>query len=115
VNSVTKSGTNAWHGDVFEFLRNYTVNARDFFATGQDGLKRNQFGGVIGGAIKKDKLFFFLGYQGTTVRQTPISSSAFVPTATTPQGVFSPFKSAACNNGVAKTLGAPFGQNGLPA
>ena len=71
VNSVTKSGSNALHGDAFEFLRNYAVNSRDFFATGKDGLKRNQFGGVIGGAIKKDKLFFFLGYQGTTVRQTP--------------------------------------------
>src|SRR5439155_16237038 len=71
VNAVTKSGTNALHGDLFWFLRNYNANARDFFATGQDGLKRNQFGGVLGGALKKDKLFFFLGYQGTTVRQTP--------------------------------------------
>jgi hypothetical protein len=115
VNSVTKSGTNAWHGDAFEFLRNYTVNARDFFATGQDGLKRNQFGGVIGGAIKKDKLFFFLGYQGTTVRQTPISSTAFVPTAQMLQGDFTTFASAGCNNGSAKTLGAPFGTNGFAA
>ena len=112
VNSVTKSGTNALHGDVFEFLRNYAVNARDFFATGQDGLKRNQFGGVIGGALKKDKLFFFLGYQGTLVRQTPISTVAFVPTAQMLQGDFTTFASAACQNGTAKTLAAPFGTNG---
>jgi Carboxypeptidase regulatory-like domain/TonB dependent receptor len=115
VNSVTKSGTNALHGDVFEFLRNYAVNARDFFATGQDGLKRNQFGGVIGGALKKDKLFFFLGYQGTTVRQTPISSLAVVPTAQMLQGDFTAFASAACNNNSAITLKAPFVNQGPDA
>ena len=64
VNSVTKSGTNAFHGDVFEFFRNGAMNGRDFFATTNDQLKRNQFGGVIGGPIKKDKIFFFLGYAG---------------------------------------------------
>ena len=52
VNSVTKSGTNAFHGDAFEFLRNASMNARNFFAAGTDGLKRNQFGGTIGGPIK---------------------------------------------------------------
>jgi len=61
VNAVMKSGTNGFHGDLFEFLRNTDVNARDFFAKGQDGLKRNQFGGVLGGPIRKDKLFFFMG------------------------------------------------------
>lgn len=115
VNSVTKSGSNAFHGDAFEFLRNYAVNARDFFATGQDGLKRNQFGGTFGGAIIKDKLFFFLGYQGTTVRQTPIASIAIVPTPAMLQGNFSTFESAACNNGVAKTLKAPFTNNTIAA
>ena len=114
VNAVTKSGSNSFHGDAFEFLRNYSVNARDFFANGQDGLKRNQFGGVIGGPIMKDKLFFFLGYQGTTVRQTPISSVAFVPTAQMLQGDFTTFVSAPCQNGVARTLAAPFGTNGRP-
>ena len=65
VNAVTKSGTNTFHGDLFEFLRNYDLNGRDFFAptSARDGLKRNQFGGTFGGPIKKDKLFFFLGYQ----------------------------------------------------
>jgi carboxypeptidase family protein/TonB-dependent receptor-like protein len=113
VNSVTKSGSNAIHGDAFEFLRNYSVNARDFFASGPDGLKRNQFGGTIGGAIKKDKLFFFLGYQGTTVRQTPISATAVVPTLQMRQGDFTAFASAACQNGTGKTLAAPFGTNGF--
>ena len=68
VNAVTKSGTNEFHGDVFEFVRNGVFNARNFFAPRRDTLKRNQFGGVIGGPIMKNKLFFFGGYQGTIQR-----------------------------------------------
>src|SRR5206468_8924919 len=68
VNVVTKSGTNAFHGDVFEFLRNGNLNARNFFAPVHDPLKRNQFGGALGGRIVKDKLFFFGTYQGTQIR-----------------------------------------------
>ena len=69
VNVVTKSGTNDFHGTVFEFVRNDVFNANDFFRNfaGQPRaeLKQNQFGGVIGGPIKKNKLFFFGSYQGT--------------------------------------------------
>src|SRR5262245_57945701 len=61
VNAVTKSGTNEFHGDLFEFVRNGSFNARNFFAARRDTLKRNQFGGVIGGPIKTNKLFFFAG------------------------------------------------------
>jgi carboxypeptidase family protein len=61
VNAVTKSGTNEIHGDVFEFIRNGAVNARNSFATTTDSLKRNQFGGTVGGPIVKNKLFFFAG------------------------------------------------------
>jgi hypothetical protein len=110
VDGVMKSGTNSFHGDVFEFMRNSDLNGRDFFATGPDGLKRNQFGGTFGGAIKKDKLFFFLGYQGTFVRQTPIASLTFVPTPQMLQGDFTAFASAACQ-GTAKVLKAPFVNN----
>ena len=66
VNAVTKSGTNEYHGDAFEFVRNTIFNGRDYLATIGDGVKRNQFGGTIGGPIKKNKLFFFAGYQETT-------------------------------------------------
>ena len=65
VSIVTKSGTNAWHGDAFEFIRNGALNARDFFSSSRDQLKRNQFGGSIGGPILKNKLFIFGNYQGT--------------------------------------------------
>jgi Carboxypeptidase regulatory-like domain/TonB dependent receptor len=72
VNVVTKSGTNAFHGSAFEFLRNDALNANDFFRklNNQDRpvLKQNQFGGTFGGPIKKEKLFFFGSYQGTRQR-----------------------------------------------
>src|SRR5205809_583158 len=63
VNIVTKSGTNQVHGNVFEFNRNAILNARNFFAAKRDALKRNQFGGTIGGPIVRDRTFFFAGYQ----------------------------------------------------
>src|SRR5437867_449888 len=81
VNIVTKSGTNAIHGDGFEFLRNGSLNARNFFAPTQDTLKRNQFGGSIGGPIRKDKLFYFGTYQGTRTRSAAQGVIAQVPTA----------------------------------
>ncbi|HXP84795.1 MAG TPA: TonB-dependent receptor [Bryobacteraceae bacterium] len=114
VNSVTMSGTNAFHGDAFEFFRNGDMNARNFFSVAQDTLKRNQFGGVIGGPIKKNTLFFFFGYQGTELRQTPAPTTAFVPTPQMLTGDFSTFASAACQ-GRNVTLGAPYTTiNGKP-
>jgi hypothetical protein len=93
VNIVTKSGANAFHGDLFDFLRNYKLNARNKgISTSQplrDTLKRNQFGGTAGGRIIKDKLFFFGGYQGTRQRSDPSTSTAYVPTAATLKGDFS--------------------------
>src|SRR6266700_1506623 len=98
VNAVTKSGTNAFHGDLFEFLRNGDFNARDFFATSRDTLKRNQFGGTAGGPVIRDKLFFFGGYQRTSQRSDPSSVIAFVPTAAMLTGDFTAFASEACQN-----------------
>ena len=81
VNLVTKSGTNAFHGDAFEFLRNTSLDARNFYSTSRGAFRQNQFGGTGGGPIKHDKLFFFADYQGT--RQvlggagfTPVPSAA---------------------------------------
>lgn len=101
VDAVTKSGTNAFHGDVFYFIRNAALNGRDFFAPTGDALKRNQFGGAVGGPIKKDKLFFFIGVQETMIRQTPTPTPSYVPTAAMLQGNFSAYVANNC-------LGGPF-------
>ena len=63
-NIVTRSGTNDFHGSAWEFLRNNAMDAKSFFADSVEPLKRNQFGGTLGGPIKKDKTFFFLYYEG---------------------------------------------------
>jgi len=65
VNVITKSGTNQFHGDVFEFLRNTDLDAKNFFSAQRGVFIQNQFGGTIGGPIKKDRVFFFADYQGT--------------------------------------------------
>lgn len=65
VNVVTKSGTNKFHGDVFDFLRNTALDARNYFAPERGVFIQNIFGGVIGGPIKRDKAFFFVDFQGT--------------------------------------------------
>jgi len=120
VNVVTKSGTNQFHGTLFEFVRNGNFNARNSFAATQDSLRRNQFGGVIGGPIKKDRVFFFAGYQGTRERTAPPQSLAFVPTQATLNGDFSGLASAACqSSGVARSIlnpvtRTPFPDNQIP-
>ncbi len=112
INAVTKSGTNAFHGDVFEFLRNGALNAQNFYATSKDGLKRNQFGGTFGGPIVQNKLFFFVGEQATIQRSTPTVNRSFVPTAKMLAGDFTDFASPTCQSGNTVTLRAPFGTNG---
>jgi len=114
VNAVTKSGTNALHGNAFEFVRDRRFNAKDPFAAigpdGErvdDGLSRHQYGGTLGGPIVRDKLFFFGAYQGTRVRQQPSEEVQFIPTAAMLAGDFTQFASAACQ-GRAVQLRAPF-------
>jgi hypothetical protein len=105
VEVVTKSGTNQFHGDAFEFVRNGDFDARDFYAATQDTLRQNQFGGTIGGPVKKDKLFGFFGYQGTRIRTAPPSNIAHVPTQAVLSGDWSEIESATCqSSGVARTI-----------
>src|SRR5437667_12498450 len=111
VNGVTKSGTNDFHGDLFEFVRNYKFNARNFFAPKRDSLKRNQFGGTVGGPVIKNKLFFFGGYQGTMTRSDPSDNISFVPTAAALAGDFTTLASPVCNQGRQVTLRTPFSSN----
>ncbi len=69
VNVVTKSGTNSYHGDVYEYFRNTVLNAQGYFNTTRPQLNQNQFGGTFGGPVKKDRTFFFLSYEGRRIRQ----------------------------------------------
>ena len=110
INAVTKSGTNEYHGSAFWFVRNYIFNARTYFAPTRDSLKRNQYGGSLGGPIKQDKLFFFVAYQGTATRQDPTSSITYVPTQDMYNGDFTTVASALCQRR-AVTLGPPFVDN----
>jgi hypothetical protein len=89
VNIVTRAGTNEFHASWFHFIRNGAMNARQFFAPVQDSLKRNQFGGAIGGPVVREKLFFFGTFQGTRLRNTPAGLIRFVPTAQMRRGDFS--------------------------
>ncbi len=69
INVVTKSGTNAFHGDAFEFLRNTSLDARNYFSPTRGAFDQNQFGGTFGGPIRRNKAFFFADYQGTRLTQ----------------------------------------------
>ena len=89
VNVVTKSGTNQFHGDAFEFIRNNVIDATNFFSTSPDQLHEDQFGGVIGGPIVRDKLFFFAGYQRTRTTSAEANSEVYVPTTDNLQGNWS--------------------------
>ncbi|UWZ84607.1 carboxypeptidase regulatory-like domain-containing protein [Occallatibacter riparius] len=89
VNVVTKSGTNNFHGDLFEFVRNGAFNARNYFAPTVDPLKRNQFGATVGGPIHKNTTFFFFGWQKTIIRSVNNATNAIVPTADNLNGNFS--------------------------
>ena len=89
VNAVTRSGTNSFHGNAFEFLRNNYINARNFFSAVPDSLHQNQFGGTFGGPIIRNKLFAFAGYQRQHTTQQQASKQAHIPTAANLLGDFS--------------------------
>ena len=108
VNVVTKSGGNEFHGDAFEYVRNYIFDSKNtaYDSEGapyfRDNLKRNQFGGTLGGPIFKDKLFFFAGWQDTIQRSTNPASTT-IPTAAMLAGNFQPCL------GTTPLLGPPYG------
>ena len=86
INLVTKSGTNEFHGSVFEFHRNSALDARNFFDQEKGAFKRNQFGFSLGGPVIKDKIFLFGSYEGLRERLAT-SSTATVPTADGRNGI----------------------------
>jgi len=89
INVVTKSGTNKWHGSVYEFLRNQSLNAKGYLDLRRADDKQNQFGGTLGGPIKKDRTFFFASYEGRRVVHGISSDPVIVPTAAERAGDFS--------------------------
>lgn len=98
INVVTKSGTNGIHGNGFEFLRNTDLDAANFFQAGQRGAyNQNQFGGTLGGPIKRDKIFFFADYQGNRVIQAVPETIKGAPTSATEGGDFTAIASSFVN------------------
>jgi hypothetical protein len=117
MNGTTKSGTNAFHGVLFEFLRNDKLDARNFFALQRDVLKRNQFGGGIGGPLSipklydgKNRTFFFVNYEGMRQRAGQVFNS-LVPSPAQKTGDFS---AAGLNTIYDPTQAAPFPGNKIP-
>jgi hypothetical protein len=90
INAITKSGTNGFHGDAFEFLRNDKLDAKNYFTQGKSELRRNQFGYAAGGPFWKNKIFWFSDYQGTRQVQGAETGLVTVPTADQRSGNFDP-------------------------
>jgi hypothetical protein len=116
INVITKSGTNAFHGDAFEFLRNTDLDARNYFSPTRGEFDQNQFGGTLGGPIRKDKIFFFADYQGTRSTQGTDTGQIPVPSAQDRTGNLSDLASSfvttdANGNTVPTTLSGPYFAN----
>jgi hypothetical protein len=114
---VTKSGTNSFHGDVYDFLRNDDMDTRNFFAAQVEPLHRNQYGATLGGPIRHDKDFFFLYYEGQRDTQGE-TQAAIVPTAQERTGNFSGLTNPATGQPeplINEFTGQPFPNNQIPA
>ncbi len=103
VNVVTKCGGNQIHGSAFEFLRNTDLDARNFFSPDRSFYRQNQFGGTVGGPIKKDKIFYFADYQGTRTAEGLDTGLIPVPTLAERSGNFSALASQ-----LTGTVGGPY-------
>ena len=110
VNIVTKSGSNSFHGSLYEYLRNDVLDARNFFALEKPPLKRNQFGGALGGPIIRQHTYFFVNYEGTRLRQG-VTDTATVPSLLEKQGDFSQDSVKPID----PATGLPFPQNKIPS
>ena len=79
ISVITKSGSNGFHGNAFDFLRNTDLDARNYFSPTRGAFRQNQFGGTFGGPIRRDKIFFFADYQGTRQTQGIDTGNISVP------------------------------------
>ena len=94
INVVTKSGSNEVHGDGFEFLRNTDLDARNYFSPDRGTFRQNQYGGTVGGPMRRDKIFYFFDYQGTQQTQGTDTGSIPVPSAQDRRGDLSDLASS---------------------
>jgi hypothetical protein len=116
-NYVFKSGTNQFHGGVFEYFRNTDFDARGFFATTTPVEHQNEFGGTIGGPIKKNKLFFFGSYDGYRYDSASAPGYQSIPTTAERSGNFSAFPQIIYDptSATGSSVRAPFPNNTIPA
>jgi len=113
INVVTKSGSNAFHGDAFEFSRNTDLDARNFFSPTRGAFNQNQFGGTLGGPIRKNRIFFFGDYQGTRSTQGIDSGQIPVPSLADRTGNLSDLANSftttdAKGNSIPTTVSGPY-------
>ncbi len=113
INVVTKSGTNEFHGNLYEFFRNKNLNAKGFFDFEKLDYLQNQFGATLGGPVRKDKTFFFVTYEGDRIRKGTSSDTVAVPTADERAGNFgaTPFGGGVTTDFFAQTLNSRCGLN----
>jgi hypothetical protein len=106
VNVITKSGSNNFHGDVYDYFRNTILNAQGYFNTVKPLLNQNQYGATFGGPLKKDRTFFFLSYEGRRIRQGDPGQVVNVPSSAELTGNFgsTPFGGGIANPFVAQVL-----------
>ena len=103
INVVTKSGGNAFHGSAFEFVRNTDLDAKDYFSTERSTFQQNQYGGTLGGPIRRNKVFFFADYQGQHTKQGQDTGIVAVPSLAERAGDFSDAAST-----LTRTVNGPF-------
>ena len=120
INAVTRSGTNSFHGGTFGYVRNKAFNASNFFASEPDALDRRQYGGFLGGPVKvpgyngTNRTFFFVGWQGTLLKNKTATTTVFAPTDDQRNGNFATC-GAPCNVAIRDPLtGQPFPGNQIP-
>jgi hypothetical protein len=111
ISVVTKAGTNEFHGSAFEFLRNTDLDARNYFSPTRGAFRQNQFGGTVGGPIRRDKLFFFLDYQGTRQTMGVDTGIIAVPSNADRTGDLSDLTTGAAGNQLSGLVSGPYFAN----
>jgi Carboxypeptidase regulatory-like domain len=111
ISVITKSGTNAFHGSAFEFLRNTDLDARNYFSPTRGAFRQNQFGGTFGGPVRKDKAFFFIDYQGTRQTQGVDTGNISVPSNADRLGNLWDFTNGPGGNMLSGAVGGPYFAN----